>query len=78
MVDNVLRRDLARLIYSTETKWGLGLKHLDDMPLENIFNLGLVRLTSQDWEILSLTRLVSIHGSTIVGFATDTRFKKKN
>jgi hypothetical protein len=25
-----------------ETKWGLGLKHLKDMPNENIYNFGLV------------------------------------
>lgn len=25
-----------------ETKWGLGLKNLEDMPNKNIYNFGLV------------------------------------
>jgi hypothetical protein len=53
-----------------ETKWGLGLKHLADMPPENIFNFGLVRLTSQGYASALLTRPDSIHGSTIVSWTT--------
>lgn len=29
---------------SVESKWGLGLEHLDDMPDENTYNFGLVSL----------------------------------
>ena len=37
---------------SPETKWGLGLKHVPDMPAENVFNFGLV---SDEPRLISLT-----------------------
>jgi hypothetical protein len=34
--------ETATELTMVETKWGLGLKHLKDMPNENIYNFGLV------------------------------------
>lgn len=45
---------------------GLGLKHLDDMPLETIYNFGLVKVFQYAFLRTSLTILDAIYGSTIV------------
>ncbi|KAF1925975.1 uncharacterized protein M421DRAFT_68548 [Didymella exigua CBS 183.55] len=37
-----------------QTKWGLGLKHLDDMPVENIYNFGLVQYIGAPFYITSI------------------------
>ncbi|KAJ4407986.1 hypothetical protein N0V91_003652 [Didymella pomorum] len=37
-----------------ETKWGLGLKHLKDMPNENIYNFGLVQYMGAPFYITSI------------------------
>ena len=29
-----------------ETRWGLGLQHIDDMPPGNLYNFGLVRCST--------------------------------
>lgn len=55
-----------------ETKWGLGLKHLDDMPPQNIYNFGLVRLQFVPLEA-RLTNTGTIHRSTVVGEFLRTR-----
>jgi hypothetical protein len=36
------REPTADFIYTTETKWGLGLIELDSMPDENVLNFGKV------------------------------------
>ncbi|RYO55343.1 hypothetical protein AA0113_g9048 [Alternaria arborescens] len=36
-----------------QTKWGLGLKHLDDMPIQNLYNFGLTNLcqpAAKQWD----------------------------
>lgn len=50
-----------------QTKWGLGLQQLEDMPLQNIYNFGLVGTRSTLF--LSDSRLMkpgSIYGGTIL------------
>ncbi|OLN97806.1 hypothetical protein CCHL11_02487 [Colletotrichum chlorophyti] len=38
----------------TETKWGLGLKVLEDMPLQNIYNFGLLQYAGAPFYITSI------------------------
>ncbi|KAF1829899.1 hypothetical protein BDW02DRAFT_535275 [Decorospora gaudefroyi] len=37
-----------------QTKWGLGLKHLEDMPLENVYNFGLLQYMGAPFYITSI------------------------
>ncbi|KAF2127477.1 hypothetical protein P153DRAFT_343584 [Dothidotthia symphoricarpi CBS 119687] len=37
-----------------QTKWGLGLKHLNDMPVENIYKFGLVQYIGAPFYIISI------------------------
>lgn len=32
----------------TETKWGLGLQHIEDLPPEDVYNFGLVSLAAPE------------------------------
>jgi hypothetical protein len=45
---------------------GVSVKHLDDMPLENIYDFGLVKVFQYASLRTSLTMLDAIYGSTIV------------
>jgi hypothetical protein len=36
-------RNIATNLALLETKWGLGLKNLEDMPPENVYNFGLLQ-----------------------------------
>ncbi|KAG9196427.1 hypothetical protein G6011_01548 [Alternaria panax] len=37
-----------------QTKWGLGLKHLDDMPIQNLYNFGLMQYMGAPFYITSI------------------------
>lgn len=43
MVRDAFPRGLVLTPLSLETKWGLGLENIADLPAENIYNFGLVR-----------------------------------
>jgi hypothetical protein len=42
------------VLTSTESKWGLGLQNLKDMPLENIYNFGLLQYAGAPFYITSI------------------------
>ncbi|KAL0933845.1 uncharacterized protein CTRU02_210644 [Colletotrichum truncatum] len=42
------------IVSSIQTKWGLGLKKLEDMPTENLFNFGLLQYAGAPFYITSI------------------------
>lgn len=44
----------SALTSNPETKWGLGLLHLDDLPTENIYNFGLLQYAGAPFYITSI------------------------